>query len=379
MQAFLIGACFRIFMYGPAEDSFLLLKSVKASGNILEMCTGSGIIAGSLSKQGYLVTAAEIDKESIRYAQDNYPGPIYVNSDLFSNVTGLFDTIVCNPPYLPNDVIGGQLVEDRALYGGKHGYEFILRFLGQAVCHLQDDGSIFLLFSNLSKPSVILCYAESLMLSCEKVNEQFVGLGETLYVYRFWKSPVYFATNDLENIEYLAHGKHGVLWTGNFNQRKVVIKSQQGFANPSVQVVKEANMLLAVNKVDIGPSYVRHDDVHVVMNFIEGKAFHKVKHTTKLLRELMRQCFELDKLGITKEELRRPRSNIIVNEYVVMIDFERSHYDLKPRNVTQYAGFLIVHNYLPTQAISLLRQYSSKPIEVYKQLYNLIRGPDNNH
>ena len=97
MQGLLMGACFITFMYDAAEDSFLLLKSVKPSGNILEMCTGSGIIAGSLSKQGHAVTAADIDKESIRYAQDNYPGPIYVNSDLFSNITDIFDTIVCNP------------------------------------------------------------------------------------------------------------------------------------------------------------------------------------------------------------------------------------------------------------------------------------------
>ncbi len=366
-------------MYEPAEDSYLLLNSIKPHGIILEMCTGSGVIAGSLAKQGLSVTAVDIDSLSLDYARIHNPGPRYVCSDLFTDILGEFDTIICNPPYLPNDVIGGNVVADKALYGGKQGYEFILQFLDQAVSYLHDNGSIYLLFSNLSQSSIILRHADSLMLSYEKVNEQFVGLGETLYVYRLWKSAVWFATKDVMGIVYLTHGKHGVLWTGNLSGQKVVIKSQQGFAKPSVQVVKEAQMLQAVNKVGIGPSYVRHDDVHVVMNFIEGKAFHKVKHTTKMLRELIRQCFELDKLGITKEELRRPRSNIIVNGDVVMIDFERSHYDLKPRNVTQYAGFLIVHNYLPTQAISLLRQYSSKPLEVYKQLYNLIRGPDNNH
>jgi len=365
-------------MYEPAEDSYLLLKSVVPRGTILEMCTGSGVIAGSLAKT-HSVVAIDIDRASLEYARVNNPGPSYIKSDLFTNVQGTYDTIVCNPPYLPNDVIGGEPIQDLALYGGKHGYEFILDFLSQSIAYLGSNGNIFLLFSNLSHPSIILRHADSLMLSYEKVSEQFVGLGETLYVYRFWKSAVWHATRDICNIQYLTHGKHGVLWTGSFNDEKVVIKAQQGFAMPSVQVVKEANMLQAVNKVGVGPRYIRHDDVHVVMTFVNGGHFHTVPHTTVMLRELLRQCYELDKLGITKEELRRPRSNILVGENIVMIDFERSHYDPKPRNVTQFCGFLLVHNHLPAQAISLLREYSTGNSEVYNTLYNMICGPDDSN
>lgn len=363
-------------MYEPAEDSYLLLNSVDPKGAILEMCTGSGIIAGSLAKT-HTVVAVDIDTGSLEYARVNNPGPSYIHSDLFTNVNGAYDTIVCNPPYLPNDVVGGEVIKDLALYGGKHGYEFILDFLSQSLPFLADDGNIFLLFSNLSQPSIILRHADSLMLSYQKVSEQFVGLGETLYVYRFCKSAVWHATRDISNIQYLTHGKHGVLWTGSLNNDCVVIKAQQGFAMPSVQVVKEAAMLRAVNKVGVGPRYIRHDDVHVVMGFVDGDHFHTVPPTVSMLRELLRQCYELDKLGITKEELRRPRSNIIVGEHLVMIDFERSHYDLKPRNVTQFCGFLLVHNYLPTQAITLLRQYTPDNIEVYNTLYSMICGPNN--
>jgi len=366
-------------MYEPAEDSHLLLNSVKPVGTILEMCTGSGIIAGHFAREGYTVTAVDIDPESLDHAKHHNPGPKYVESDLFTNVKGRYDTIVCNPPYLPNDVIGGEVIVDKTLYAGKHGYEFILTFLNQAITCMSDDGSLYLLFSNLSQPSVILRHADTLMFAYEKVNEQFVGLGETLYVYRFWKSKIFFATRDIKNVSYLTHGKHGVLWTGSLNNEKVVVKAQQGFAEPSVQVIKEATMLQAANKVGIGPLYIRHDDVHVVMKFVEGTHFHTVTPTLCMLQELLRQCYELDKIGITKEELRRPRSNILVGGQVVMIDFERSHYDPKPRNVTQFCGFLLVHNYLPAQAITLLRQYSSGNSEVYNTLYNMIRGPDNSY
>lgn len=366
-------------MYEPAEDSYLLLNSVTPVGTILEMCTGSGIIAGSISKKGYDVTAVDIDVPSLEYAQKHNVGPIYLQSDLFSNVSGMYDTIICNPPYLPDDVIGGNVIEDKALYAGKQGYELIIDFLSQAVSYLVDDGNIYLLFSNLSQPSVILRHADSLMLSYEKVQEQFVGLGETLYVYRFWKSSVWFSTCDLEDLCYLTHGKHGVLWTAKLADEKVVVKAQQGFASPSVQVIKEARMLQEVNKIGLGPRYIRHDDVHVVMSYVDGRPFHKVDHSLALLQELMRQCYELDKIGISKEELRRPRSNILVGEDVVMIDFERSHYDPTPRNVTQYSGFLLVHDYLPAQAISLLRQYTPGNSEVYNTLYSMICGPNNSN
>jgi predicted Ser/Thr protein kinase len=62
----------------------------------------------------------------------------------------------------------------------------------------------------------------------------------------------------------------------------------------------------------------------------------------KSFKNLLKQCYELDRLGITKEEMSRPLKNcIVVKGKPVLIDFERSHKTDKPKNVTQFCQFLM--------------------------------------
>ena len=49
-----------------------------------------------------------------------------MHSDLFSNIKGKFNTIIFNPPYLPEDEF-----KDKSLDGGKKGYEIIEKFLNK--------------------------------------------------------------------------------------------------------------------------------------------------------------------------------------------------------------------------------------------------------
>ncbi len=135
-------------IYEPQEDSFLLRKWVKrlAFGKVLDMGTGSGIQADAAREKGLDVVTVDINPEV----------KADIHSDLFENVSGKFDTIIFNPPYLPED----EYDKDVANVGGKEGYETILRFLDQAYEHLTDEGIILIVFSTLSKPEVILSHAK---------------------------------------------------------------------------------------------------------------------------------------------------------------------------------------------------------------------------
>ncbi|NQV09435.1 methyltransferase [Candidatus Woesearchaeota archaeon] len=130
-------------MYEPREDSFLILKQIGkyATGTVLDMGTGSGILAKEASKTAN-VTAIDINPEAKKYCK----GIKFIVSDLFSNVKGKFDLIIFNPPYLPND----PRVEDVALDGGEKGYEIIEKFLKNAHEYLSNQGKILLLFSSLT-------------------------------------------------------------------------------------------------------------------------------------------------------------------------------------------------------------------------------------
>ncbi len=139
-------------MYFPREDSYMLAVHVEAlaKGKVLDMGTGSGIqaLAAARNKDVESVLAVDIDKETIAYCKKNIKDPkiSFKVSDLFSNVKGKFDTIVFNPPYLPQD----KGVDDPALYGGKKGHELIEKFFQKVSVHLAKGGIIIILFSSLT-------------------------------------------------------------------------------------------------------------------------------------------------------------------------------------------------------------------------------------
>ncbi|MFH1229757.1 MAG: methyltransferase [Candidatus Aenigmatarchaeota archaeon] len=159
-------------VYAPREDSFLLEKYVRkfSKGLVLDMGTGSGIQARAAAEKATFVIGVDISKDAIDYCKRNNASnkTMFIESDMFSffeknylhmskysfkkigkvegGCVNKFDTIIFNPPYLPEDDAGG----DATLVGGKQGYETIERFLKQAGKFLAEDGMILLIFSSFT-------------------------------------------------------------------------------------------------------------------------------------------------------------------------------------------------------------------------------------
>src|SRR3989338_799629 len=136
-------------IYEPREDSFLLEKYVKkfAQGKVLDMGTGSGIQAKAALTKTKEVTAADSNQEAVAHVK--HIGIKAVQSDLFSNIKGKFDTIIFNPPYLP-ETEGEDKESQEITTGGKQGYELIERFLKEAKAHLNPKGIILIVYSSLT-------------------------------------------------------------------------------------------------------------------------------------------------------------------------------------------------------------------------------------
>lgn len=146
-------------IYEPREDSFLLEKYAKklSRGVALDIGTGSGIQAKAALEKADFVIGADINKKVIDFCRKNNDSEklIFIKSDLFSFFETSeqqikFDTIIFNPPYLPDDKN-----KDIALDGGKYGYEVIERFLKEAKKFLKNDGLILLILSSFSKKEKI--------------------------------------------------------------------------------------------------------------------------------------------------------------------------------------------------------------------------------
>lgn len=181
-------------VYLPAEDSLMLSAEIKKyldnltnkeKIKVLDMGSGSGFQALTCLKSGIKkknILCADIDPESIALIKKI--GLNAIRTDLFSNLKKKkFDLIIFNAPYLPED----KYDKGKDTTAGKRGYELILEFLHQSKDRFNEDGKIFLLFSSLSKPKIILDFSKKICLDSKKLSEQGVGFFEKLFVYEFQK------------------------------------------------------------------------------------------------------------------------------------------------------------------------------------------------
>ena len=148
-------------IYLPDEDSYLLSEILKKqipkllyknkNLKFLEIGCGSGIQLQTAFDSGIKkenIFSCDINEEAANHC--NKLGFKCVKSDLFSNISGKFDVIAFNPPYLPLD--SKEPESSRiATTGGKNGSEIINKFLKQAKKHLAKNGRIFLVASSLTK------------------------------------------------------------------------------------------------------------------------------------------------------------------------------------------------------------------------------------
>ncbi len=182
-------------IYEPSDDSYFLLsfvkKYVKKGMRVLDMGTGSGILAEEAIKNKAVVLAVDINKEAVDYCTKR--GINAVQSDLFERVNGKFDLIIFNPPYLPEerDYCGIKMtsedfnyVNDIALVGGKHGWEVIDRFFSKVKDYLNENGKILISFSSLSGD--VIKIMEKYGFKYKKLGEKRVFF-ECLYVYECFR------------------------------------------------------------------------------------------------------------------------------------------------------------------------------------------------
>ncbi len=368
-------------VYEPSDDSFMLARTVKkfARGKVLDMGTGSGIQAetAALSKDVTSVLGVDIDREAIESCRKNIPNGIvsFMKSNLFSEVKEKFDTIIFNPPYLPK---GHDGIEDLALIGGKRGWETIDSFIRTAGNYLNTNGKILLLFSShTDKERVDQIIIENMFEAEEIARKRFFY--EELFVYIIHRNEV---MNDLEklgitDISRFSRGKRGLIFTGMKKKQKVAIKVKNPVSKAIGRIEIEGRWLKAANKNNIGPILLHASPDFVVYKFIEGMMIedfilskHK-KDIKMVLKRMLEQMRALDLMRVDKEEMHHPFKHIIVKKgnLPVLIDFERCHVSLKPKNVTQFCQYLTnsyISNLLAEEGIMIDRERLQSNARTYK-------------
>ena len=151
---------------------FLETQSVKGK-KILELGSGSGLIAMLVSKRGAIVTASDINQTAVENGMENSRrnklSVSFVRSNLFQSLSGqTYDMIIINPPYYPKDPVGES---QYAWYCGKD-FDYFHSLFDQLFLHLTTEGQAFMVLSDDCDIARIETIAHEASFQLKKVYEQ---------------------------------------------------------------------------------------------------------------------------------------------------------------------------------------------------------------
>jgi release factor glutamine methyltransferase len=143
-------------VYSPGQDSYLLASVIEEKDleglRCLEIGTGSGFLSEKMLERGAEeVVAVDVNPEAVQQASnrlERYDNVEIFVSDMFEDVEGLFDLIIFNPPYLPDEE--SEIGDEEIWAGGEQGVEVTKDFLEKASDFLTEDGKAFFVASSLA-------------------------------------------------------------------------------------------------------------------------------------------------------------------------------------------------------------------------------------
>ena len=128
---------------------------------VLDLCTGNGSLAviAAMAFPEITVDACDISEDALAVARLNVDRHqlgkriTLSQSDLLDNVSGTYDLIVCNPPYVNSRSMAKLPAEYQhepalALAGGEDGMDLVRRIVSEAAARLTDIGVLVLEIGN---------------------------------------------------------------------------------------------------------------------------------------------------------------------------------------------------------------------------------------
>lgn len=148
----------RVLIPRPETEELVdlvLKENSKADLRVLDIGTGSGAIAISLksARPDWQVTASDISQGALQLAEENSKlnqvSLDFVESDVFGQITGTFDVIISNPPYIAygdKDEVGMNVLASEphlALFADEDGFAIYRQIIEGAGEHLSKNGKLY--------------------------------------------------------------------------------------------------------------------------------------------------------------------------------------------------------------------------------------------
>jgi len=141
-------------------------------------------------------------------------------------------------------------------------------------------------------------------------------------------------------LQKIFEGNRGEIYLIDYRGHKAVLKRQKSGKPNTLQ--NEAKILKYLQPTNIVPKLFEYGPDYIVMEYLRGISLKEAieKEKNRALKRALRLCYVLDRVGVWHKELGRYYHFIFTPEPKI-IDFERSCFSARPRNVLQFVGFYL--------------------------------------
>lgn len=179
---------------------------------------------------------------------------------------------------------------------------------------------------------------------------------------------------EVEDLRKLSEGWRGIIYRGKWEGRDVSVKVAKS-SDVVKAIQKEADILERLKGLEMFPQILTKGEDFFVYTFIEGEPYGRLKlcpeEERRVLRTVLRAAYELDKMGIKRDEFSSIDKNVLVGKdgKVYILDFERGGFKSRPSNLTQFLQLLVRKGYLSIEeAKSLGRGYIRDMEGVFREV-----------
>jgi len=191
----------------------------------------------------------------------------------------------------------------------------------------------------------VLCYPKYDLAELKNRVEELSRLGV--------KALEFVGEKTVFNMSVLGKGCVGIVAVAYTKKGKVALKIRRMDADRS-GMQHEAEMLKKANTVNVGPKLLGASENFLLMEFIKGplllqwiltlKGRGAKSRIQKVLRDILEQCWRLDKVGLDHGELSKAPKHIIIDEEDKphIVDFETASINRRVSNVTSICQYLFI-------------------------------------
>jgi putative serine/threonine protein kinase len=215
----------------------------------------------------------------------------------------------------------------------------------------------------------VLCYPKPTEAELRKRLIELRGLRVTAIEFRGEKEAF--------NLPVLGKGNVGIVTVACRNKEKMALKIRRVDAS-RIRMQREARMLRRANAMRVGPEFLNVSRDFLLMQFIDGillpewlEIYSRKDVLKKVLEEILKQCWRLDKAHLDHGELSRAPKHIIIDrrDMPVIVDFETASVNRRPANVTSICHFLFLGSSVAKKVMEKMSIKNEKAIVEALRLY----------